>query len=244
MEFSISRAGRRRGPVSGPPLVRALRLPDGCRVRGRGLRRPLPEGPVPDFGLYLGTSRLRRRHDGELGWPRTWIDWPDFLLPRDQDQAARRIRALHEQARAGAAVEVACGGRRRPHRHRPCLPRRSGRTEPTGRCRLDPGTPSPPGRRDPLAAPLGGPVPEPLTAGSPGLEDAPGCRPPLVRRGGLALWLQRCTAPMAGVLSHRGGALPPHRVLRALVPWARVRATDGWWRRGGGRRPRCRVPRR
>ncbi|EYT90030.1 hypothetical protein ThrDRAFT_04348 [Frankia casuarinae] len=80
MEFSISRAGRRRGPVSGPPLVRALRLPDGCRVRGRGLRRPLPRGPVPDFGLYLGTSRLRRRHDGELDWPRTWIDWPDFLL--------------------------------------------------------------------------------------------------------------------------------------------------------------------
>ncbi|MGW3771463.1 phosphatase domain-containing protein [Actinomadura verrucosospora] len=88
----------------------AIRLPDGTLIRGRGLRRPLPDGPVPDFGLYLGSGRLRRRHAPELDWPSAWIDWPDFLLPRDRDEAVRQIRALHERARSGAAVEVACGG--------------------------------------------------------------------------------------------------------------------------------------
>ncbi|GAA4205555.1 protein-tyrosine phosphatase family protein [Streptosporangium oxazolinicum] len=98
------------GPVSEPPLVGALRLPDGSWIRGRGLRRPPPEGPTPGFGLYLGSDRLRRRHEGELRWPHAWIQWPDFLLPRDHDLAVRRIRALHERALAGTAVEVACGG--------------------------------------------------------------------------------------------------------------------------------------
>ncbi|HEY8482586.1 MAG TPA: protein-tyrosine phosphatase family protein [Spirillospora sp.] len=92
------------------PLTGAVRLPDGTWVRGRGLRRPVPDGPVPDFGLYLGTSRLRRRHEAALTWPSAWIDWPDFRLPRDRDAAVRQIRALHERARAGEAVEVACGG--------------------------------------------------------------------------------------------------------------------------------------
>ncbi|MER5324645.1 protein-tyrosine phosphatase family protein [Streptosporangium roseum] len=97
-------------PVSGPPLAGAFQLPDGSWIRGRGLRHPLPEGPMPGFGLYLGSDRLRRRHESELRWPHEWIQWPDFLLPRDHDLAVRHIRALHERARAGSAVEVACGG--------------------------------------------------------------------------------------------------------------------------------------
>jgi hypothetical protein len=97
-------------PVSGPPLVGALRLPDGSWIRGRGLRYRLPEGPTPEFGLYLGSDRLRRRHESGLRWPHEWIQWPDFLLPRDRDLAVRRIRGLHERARAGATVEVACEG--------------------------------------------------------------------------------------------------------------------------------------
>ncbi|WP_067449832.1 phosphatase domain-containing protein [Actinomadura macra] len=88
----------------------ALQLPDGSWIRGRGLRDPAPPGPAPDFGLYLGSGRLRRRHEGTLHWPREWIEWPDFLLPRDPVLAVRHIRALHERARAGDAVEVACGG--------------------------------------------------------------------------------------------------------------------------------------
>lgn len=73
-------------------------------MRGRGLRRPMPAGPLPEYGLYLGT----RHHDQP--WAHDWIDWPDFLLPRDRDQAVARIVALHERARAGLRVEVACGG--------------------------------------------------------------------------------------------------------------------------------------
>ncbi|MEU5877727.1 protein-tyrosine phosphatase family protein [Spirillospora sp. NPDC047279] len=91
-------------------LLGTIELPDGTRVRGRGLRRPPPDGPAPDFGLYLGSGRLKRRHDGELTWPHTWIDWPDFLLPRDERQAVEDIRDLYERARAGQAAEVACGG--------------------------------------------------------------------------------------------------------------------------------------
>ena len=34
-------------------MVGVLRLPSGRLVRGRGLRRPLPEGPQPTFALYL-----------------------------------------------------------------------------------------------------------------------------------------------------------------------------------------------
>ncbi|WP_242883614.1 protein-tyrosine phosphatase family protein [Actinomadura litoris] len=91
-------------------LTGALRLPDGSWVRGRGLRDPAPDGPPPDFGLYLGSGRLRRRHEDALSWPHEWIEWPDFLLPRDSELAVRRVRDLHERARSGDAVEVACGG--------------------------------------------------------------------------------------------------------------------------------------
>jgi protein-tyrosine phosphatase len=92
------------------PLPNALRLPDGTWIRGRGLRHPPPAGPDPDFGLYLGSPRLARRHQSELRWPHAWIDWPDFLLPRDRDDAIKQIRDLHQRAKSGAAVEVACGG--------------------------------------------------------------------------------------------------------------------------------------
>jgi protein-tyrosine phosphatase len=77
----------------------------------------VPDGPAPhyglyapDYGLYLGTRRLRRRHEQELRWPHHWVDWPDFLLPRDREHAIRQIRMLREHAHAGRHVEVACGG--------------------------------------------------------------------------------------------------------------------------------------
>lgn len=91
-------------------LTGAIRLPDGTWIRGRGLRHPVPDGPVPDVGLYLGSRRLRRRHEPDLHWDFVWIEWTDFLLPRDGEQAVRDIRALHERARSGVSAEVACGG--------------------------------------------------------------------------------------------------------------------------------------
>jgi protein-tyrosine phosphatase len=53
---------------------------------------------------------MRRAHDAGLTWPHEWIEWPDFLLPRDRADAVARIRSVHERALAGRGVEVACGG--------------------------------------------------------------------------------------------------------------------------------------
>jgi hypothetical protein len=112
-------SGRRRpggrlaitmGGMEETRLTGAIRLPDGAWVRGRGLRRPAPDGAAPDGGLYLGGGRLRRRHERELTWPHEWIDWPDFLLPRRPEEAVRLIRELSRRARDGERVEVACGG--------------------------------------------------------------------------------------------------------------------------------------
>lgn len=93
-------------------LSGAIHLPDGTAVRGRGLRRGLPTGPLPEYGLYLGSPRARRKQAqlAERAWSYDWIDWPDFRLPRDRDAAVRLIHRLHERARSGARVEVACGG--------------------------------------------------------------------------------------------------------------------------------------
>lgn len=82
-----------------------LRLPSGRLVRGRGLRYPLPEGPVPDFGLYL----LGRAP--EIAWDSRWVRWPDFWLPSDRADAASAIRHAWERAE-GERVEVACNGGR------------------------------------------------------------------------------------------------------------------------------------
>ncbi|MDT8909563.1 protein tyrosine phosphatase [Amycolatopsis sp. PS_44_ISF1] len=91
-------------------LVGTLVLPDGAELRGRGLGRPKPGGPDPEYGLYLGSDRLRRRHDPALDWDHDWIRWPDFLLPLDWSRARSRILGLHSRALAGEAVEVACHG--------------------------------------------------------------------------------------------------------------------------------------
>jgi protein-tyrosine phosphatase len=86
-------------------LPGAITLPDGCLVRGRGLRDPTPPGR-PDRGLYLGN----RHRDFRPEWPHEWLDWPDFRLPRDPERATELIRDLHTHALAGDQVEVACGG--------------------------------------------------------------------------------------------------------------------------------------
>lgn len=85
----------------------AIELPDGSLVRGRGLRNPEPGGAQPDYALYLGNGKLREYRPG---WEHTWVDWPDFMVPRDFPTAVSLILDLHERAKAGAAVEVACGG--------------------------------------------------------------------------------------------------------------------------------------
>lgn len=96
----------------GARLTGATTLPDGTPVRGRGRREPLPGGPDPQFGLYLGSPRrwFTRAPVWTPPWPAEWIDWPDFRTPRDDARAAAMVVAAYERARAGERVEVACGG--------------------------------------------------------------------------------------------------------------------------------------
>lgn len=89
---------------SGGPGV--LALPSGRLVRGRGLRRPLPDGPDPDFGLYL-----LGRPPPPLPWASRWIRWPDFRLPADPDDLRAGLAEVLDRA-AGERVEVACAGGR------------------------------------------------------------------------------------------------------------------------------------
>lgn len=82
-----------------------LRLPDGRRIRARGLRRPLPAGgEEPACGLYLLGSP-----PAEMPWTTRWIRWGDFRLPRDGAAAVAALVELHARAEH-ERVEVACGG--------------------------------------------------------------------------------------------------------------------------------------
>lgn len=89
---------------AGAPGV--VRLPSGRLVRGRGLRRPMPPGPEPTFGVYL-----LGRQPPAVGWESRWIRWPDFRLPSDRAQARNTLREAWERA-TGERVEIACGGGR------------------------------------------------------------------------------------------------------------------------------------
>lgn len=99
-----------------PAAAGVMTLPSGRLVRGRGLRRPLPQGPEPSFSvLLLGGP------PPPVAWESRWVRWPDFRLPADRSAA----RAAFEEARARAAaerVEFACwGGRGRTGTALACL---------------------------------------------------------------------------------------------------------------------------
>jgi hypothetical protein len=89
-----------------PEAPGVLRLPSGRLVRGRGLRRPLPGGPAPTYGLYLLGKR-----PPEVPWASDWLRWPDFRLPGSSSEARRLLTQAWERA-ASERVEVACGGGR------------------------------------------------------------------------------------------------------------------------------------
>jgi len=87
-----------------PDSPGVLRLPSGRLVRGRGLRRPLPAGPEPEFALYL-----QGRQPPPTTWESQWLRWPDFRLPSDRPAAAEALRTAWRRAET-ERVEVACGG--------------------------------------------------------------------------------------------------------------------------------------
>ncbi len=68
------------------------------------MRHPLPDGPEPEFGVYL-----LMRDPGPFTWDHRWVRWPDLRVPASTDDA---IAALVEAYRRSASerVEIACGG--------------------------------------------------------------------------------------------------------------------------------------
>jgi hypothetical protein len=87
-----------------PTTPGLLRLPSGRLVRGRGLRRPLPQGPPPAFALYLLGHR-----PPPVAWEHRWLRWRDFWLPADRAATAEALREAWVRAEA-ERVEVACAG--------------------------------------------------------------------------------------------------------------------------------------
>lgn len=87
-----------------PDAPGVLCLPSGRLVRGRGLARPLPEGPRPQFALYL-----LGKEPPEVAWESTWVRWPDFRLPADKPAFAAALREAWKRAET-ERVEFACHG--------------------------------------------------------------------------------------------------------------------------------------
>ncbi len=82
-----------------------VELPDGARLRVRGLRGGEPAGPSPEWGLYLLAKAPARS-----AWPSRWLRWPDFWLPLNPNDARSAFEEAHRLAAGGHRVEVACGG--------------------------------------------------------------------------------------------------------------------------------------
>ena len=87
-----------------PSAPGILRLPSGRLVRGRALSRPLPDGPVPAFGVYL----LGRRPPA-VSWEWRWLRWPDFRLPADEVDVLPTLTEAWQRTTA-ERVEIACAG--------------------------------------------------------------------------------------------------------------------------------------
>lgn len=87
-----------------PPGPGVVEFPDGRRIRGRGLRQPLPDGQDPDFAVYL-----QARDPGPFAWEHRWVRWPDFRTPASTDDAISALREAYERS-ATQRVEIACGG--------------------------------------------------------------------------------------------------------------------------------------
>lgn len=82
-----------------------IELPDGARMRGRGLRHGVVPEPPPEWGLYLLGAA-----PPETAWPVRHLRCRDFSVPRDAAEARAAFAEAHRLALDGVRVEVACGG--------------------------------------------------------------------------------------------------------------------------------------
>ena len=87
-----------------PGSVGVLCLPSGRLIRGRGLSKPLPEGPLPDYAVYL-----QGRPPPAVAWEFEWVRWRDFRLPSDVDAFRSCLRRIYDRAPC-ERVEIACTG--------------------------------------------------------------------------------------------------------------------------------------
>jgi hypothetical protein len=93
-----------------------LQLPSGRLVRGRGITRPLPAGPLPALGVYLLADE-----PPNVPWESRWLRWPNFGLPADRDLVLPVLREAWQRAEI-ERVEVAClAGRGRTGTALACL---------------------------------------------------------------------------------------------------------------------------
>lgn len=80
-----------------------VQFPDGTRINARALHERAEQDSDRDYGLYFDPA-----------WRPTWeadlVDWEDFGLPRDPDDAVTRIIEAFNRARSGQAVEIGCIG--------------------------------------------------------------------------------------------------------------------------------------
>lgn len=85
-----------------PGAAGVLSLPSGRLIRGRGLRRPLPDGPAPEFAVYLLGRRPPR-----VPWEQRWLRWPDFWLPANERDALIILQEAWRRSES-ERVEIAC----------------------------------------------------------------------------------------------------------------------------------------
>jgi hypothetical protein len=98
------------------PATGVVELPSGRRVRGRGLRSGVTDGPEPHLAVYLLGSP-----PGPVPWESRWVRWPDFRLPDDRDGVRAVLCEAWERA-VDERVELACeGGRGRTGTAIACL---------------------------------------------------------------------------------------------------------------------------
>ena len=89
-----------------PSAAGVMRLPSGRLLRGRGLRRPQPEGPTPDFSVYLLGPP-----PPSVDWEARWVKWRDFGLPHDRGDARAALLVAWRRSEC-ERVEIVCGGGR------------------------------------------------------------------------------------------------------------------------------------
>ena len=89
-----------------PQAPGVLVLPSGRSIRGRSLMAQLPDGQLPQLGLYL-----LGKEPAPLPWATRWLPWRDFGMPADKRAARRSFEEVWAEA-ATVRVEIACSGGR------------------------------------------------------------------------------------------------------------------------------------